>query len=170
MFYLMLFAVAIVFVMALSLFLGVPFLPTHRKQSELLMELAGVGPGSMVVDLGSGAGRLMFAAARRGAKSVTGYELNPVLYLWTKLMIVLKGYNGQVHVLCKSLYKADVKNADIVTMFLFPQFMPPLEKKLFAECKPGTQLASYTFAFPNVKPDIKKEAIFLYTVPNKRAS
>ena len=164
MFYLLLFSVSVLVVFGFSGLLGVPFMPTHRKQTNTMMDLLNIKKGDVLIDLGSGAGRLIFAAAKRGA-IVTGYELNPFLYAWTKIMIYLKGYKGQAQVFCKSLYGADVSKADFVTMFLFPQFMPPLEKKLFAECKPGAKLASYTFGFPNTKEDLKKEAIRLYTVP-----
>ena len=79
------------------LFLGVPFLPTHKKQALKMLELAGLKPGMKVIDLGSGAGRLLFLAASQGATAV-GYELNPFLVLWTRLVILILGKQKQIKV------------------------------------------------------------------------
>lgn len=150
-------------VMFISVVVGVPFVPTHQKQARLMMELAGVAPGLTVIDLGSGAGRLLFLAAARGAAAI-GYELNPLLCLWTKIMIALKGQKGQVQVLCRSLYDADVKGADVVLTFLFPKLMAKLGPKLFAEMKSGSRIVSYAFSIPGHEPVKKEQGIFVYQV------
>lgn len=147
----------------ISVFLGVPFLPTHRRQAELMMDLAGVGPGVKVADLGSGAGRLLWLAAKRGAKAV-GYELNPFLYWWTRVLIIIKGYRGQVEARWQSLYQADLAEADVVFTFLMNKPMLKLEAKLFRELKPGARIVSYTFPFPNRAPLLKREGVFVYQV------
>src|SRR5437763_1875443 len=100
-------------VLLISAVVGVPFLPTHQRQAELMMDLAGVASGKKVVDLGSGAGRLLFLAAARGAVA-TGYELNPFLCAWTLFVVRLRGLSEQVHVKCQSLYGADLHDVDIV--------------------------------------------------------
>jgi ribosomal protein L11 methylase PrmA len=153
----------LLFVFGISVFLGVPFLPTHKPQVEMMMDLAEVGPGKVVVDLGSGAGRLLFAAAKRGAKAI-GYELNPFLVLWTKLQISRKGLSGQVTVLWRSLFKADLTIADVAVAFLFPRYMPRLEKKVFAEQKGGAKFVSYVFPFCQHEPKVKKSALYLYEI------
>lgn len=143
------------------LFLGVPFLPTHRKQARKMMELAQIKPGMKVIDLGSGAGRLLFLAAKSGAQA-TGYELNPFLVVWTKIMIFLKGKRGQIKVFYKSIYDADVTQADVIMMFLYPPHMKKLEAKIFAEAKPDVKMVSYVFQFHSYKPVANEEGIFVY--------
>lgn len=150
-------------VMVISAIVGVPFLPTHRRQAELMMELANVGPSTKVVDLGSGAGRLLFLAARRGASAV-GYELNPILYVWTKIVALCLGLSSRVSVRLKSLYQADLAAADVVVAFLLNQPMKKLAAKLFSELKPGAVIVSYAFPIPGHEPIIKKEGLFVYKV------
>ncbi len=143
------------------LFLGVPFLPTHRRQARLMMKLAEIKPGMKVIDLGSGAGRLLFLAASRGATAV-GYELNPFLVIWTKLMILLRGRSGQVQVFYKSIYDADIADADVIMMFLYPPHMKKITDKIFNEIKPETKILSYVFQFHGHEPIAKEEGIFVY--------
>lgn len=142
-------------------FLGVPFMPTHKKQAIKMMELADIKPGMKVMDLGSGAGRLLFLAAQKGAYA-TGYELNPFLVIWTKLMIFLKGQQRQVQVLYKSIYDADIKEADVIFMFLFPPHMKKLAEKITKEAKSGAKILSYSFALPGWIPLIHEQAIYVY--------
>ena len=149
--------------MFISVFVGVPFVPTHQKQARHMMKLAGIKPGMNVIDLGSGAGRLLFLAARAGART-TGYELNPFLYWWTKIEARLKGLSSLVDMKCQSLYTADVSKADVVLAFLFPEPMKRLGPKLFSEMSPGSKIVSYAFSIPGHEPTIKEQGIFVYEV------
>lgn len=155
--------ILLMLIMVWSVFAGVPFVPTHLPQAKRMMELGGVGPGKTIIDLGSGAGRILFLAARLGANSI-GYELNPFLYFWTKYEIWKRGLTGRVKVYFKSLYKADVSSADIVYSFLFPKPMIRLEPKLMSEMKPGAKIISYAFKMPGVVPAIKEQGIYVYEV------
>lgn len=154
--------VCITIVSAISAVIGVPFLPTHMKQARVMMDLAEIKPGMKVVDLGSGAGRLLFLAAAKGATTV-GYELNPFLVVWTKFAVLIKRL-PLVSVKCQSLYAADLKDVDVVFAFLFPGPMKKLSSKLFSELKPGAKIVSYTFLIPDKEPLLKKEGIFVYQV------
>ena len=127
-----------------------------------MMELAELKPGMKVVDLGSGAGRLLFLAAEHGAVAV-GYELNPLLFWWTKIRSILKKLPS-VTVRCQSLYQADLHDVDVVFAFLFPKLMANLNDKLFSELRPGSKIVSYTFSIPGRTPLIKKDGIFVYQV------
>lgn len=143
------------------LFLGVPFLPTHRKQARKMMELAQIKSGMKVIDLGSGAGRLLFMAARCGVQAI-GYELNPFLVLWTRLIIFLTGKTGQVKVFYRSIYDADIAEADVIFLFLYPPHMKKLERKIFSETKPEVKVLSYVFQFHNYTPVANEQGIFVY--------
>lgn len=154
---------SVVFIISVvSVVVGVPFLPTHRKQAIKMIELAGIKPGAKVVDLGSGAGRLLFLAAAKGAVA-TGYELNPFLVWWTRLAARLKKFSN-VSVRQQSLYTANLKDVDVVFAFLFPEPMKKLSPKLFSELKPGAKIISYTFSIPGKTPILQTEGIFVYQV------
>lgn len=141
-------------------FLGVPFLPTHKKQAEKMVELAQIKSGMKVVDLGSGAGRLLFLSAQAGAQAV-GYELNPFLVVWTKFMIFVKGKQEKIKVFYKSIYEADIKDADVIMMFLYPPHMKKMVSKLH-EVKPGAIILSYAFALPDWQLLKKEQGIYVY--------
>jgi len=150
-------------VLLVSAILGVPFVPTHMAQAEFMFKAAGVGPGMKVVDLGSGEGRLLFLAARGGATAV-GYELNPFLYWYTKLLIWKRGLGGRVEVKCESLYGANLREADVVMAFLFNKPMARLEHKLFSEMKSGSKVVSYTFQIPGRTPVVAEQGVYVYQV------
>lgn len=150
-------------VFSVSVFIGVPPLSTHKAQAIKMIEMAELRSGMKAVDLGSGTGRLLFLAAKRGV-NIDGYELNPFLFFWTKLVSKLFGYENKVNVYLNSIYKADVKNADVVFAFLFPEPMKKLSSKLFSEMKTGTKIVSYAFEFPDKKPMIKEDGILIYKV------
>lgn len=156
--------VLILLILVLSVFAGVPFVPTHMAQAKRMMELGGVGEGKLVIDLGSGAGRLLFLAAGRGASAI-GYELNPILFWYTRWHAWRTKQAKNVSVKLESLYKADVSRADVVFTFLFPQPMIDLDKKLFAEMKPGSKVISYGFKIPGREPVVHEQAIYVYDVP-----
>lgn len=131
-----------------------------------MIELAQLRPGMKVLDLGCGAGRLLFLAAKSGA-DVVGYELNPILVPWVRLVVRLRGLKN-IKIIFKSIFNADLKNADVVFTFLMDRPMKKLEPKLFSECKPGATIISYTFPIPGHEPVLVEEGIFVYKVGDKR--
>lgn len=156
-------AIGVFAIWALSAIIGVPFLPTHKKQARRAMQLANVRPGTKVVDLGSGAGRIVLMAARLGAKAV-GYELNPFLTAWSKVVIWCAGLTGQAEVYLKSIYQADVSDADVVFAFLFPKLMPKVEEGIIPKMKPGALFVSYAFPLPNKKALYINQGLFVYRI------
>ena len=142
------------------IFLGVPFLPTHKKQAQKMIELAEIKPGMLVVDFGSGAGRLLFLSAKAGAEAI-GYELNPFLVLWTKMVIFFTGQQNKVKVFYKSMYEADIKDVDVIMMFLYPPHMKKMVEKL-QQIKSGTVILSYAFALPDWRLIKKEQGIYVY--------
>lgn len=150
-------------VMAFSaIFLKVPFVPTHKKQARVAIELAQIGSQSKIIDLGSGGGRLVFIAAKTGATAV-GYELNPFLYFWCKTISWLRGCNNAKFIF-QSIYNADLTSADVVFTFLSPAHMNKLSDKFAHELKSGAKVISYAFCWPNHTPAVKKEGLFVYQI------
>lgn len=128
---------------------GAPWVPARRRdiaplQKELKLKLK---PGSRVYELGCGEGRLVKALSQQGYR-VTGYEINPLLWLIAYLRCFgLKN----VQVKLGDLWKADLRQTDAVVAFLVPRTMPRLESKAQKEMIKGSVLVSYVFELPNKK-------------------
>ncbi len=141
------------------LFYGAPYFPTLKKPIEDSLDLLDLKPGQVVYDLGCGDGRFLKAAARRGLKAV-GYELNP--FVWFYAWLTCLRYGRQVKVRWGDFWKADLKNADGVFVFLITHYMQKLDAKLSKELKPGTKIVSHAFQLPGRKAAKKRGAMFLY--------
>lgn len=129
---------------------GAPFVPSSDPTAGSMIALARLKPGMRVYDLGSGEGKLLFAAATRGAHSV-GIEINPWLVLYTRIRALLSPYRKLVDVRWQSFWKTDIRDADVVFIYLLPWRMLRLEKKLKKELKKGAIVVSNSFIFPNWK-------------------
>ncbi|MCL2174247.1 hypothetical protein FWH58_03100 [Candidatus Saccharibacteria bacterium] len=88
---------AIVAVIGIGVIIGgAPFVPTRKKWTVDAMKLAGVGSGDVVVDLGSGDGAVLLAALASGARRVIGYEINPLLVIWSRLRLWRYGKRAMI--------------------------------------------------------------------------
>lgn len=141
------FAVLILF-LTIAFVTGAPFVPSTKATAGAMIEFAHIKPGMMVYDLGSGDGRLLFMAAKRGAKAV-GLEINPFLVFLTWVRIMLSPYRGKITVRWRSFWQTDLSDADVVFVYLLPWKMDKLAIKLKRELKPGALIVSNSFVFPN---------------------
>lgn len=155
--------------LCLAFVTGGPFVPSTKRSVEAMIRLADIRTGQTVIDVGSGDGRVLFEAAKHGANSV-GIEINPYLVYYTRLRAFLSPYRGQVRVLWKNLWNADLHEADVVFVYLIPWKMDVLAKKLREETKPGTLIVSNTFIFPHwkiVRKDVKHH-IYAFTITGQK--
>ena len=153
----------------ISMVIGAPFVPMDRRNVDEMMRLARIGSGDRVADLGSGDGRVLIAAARAGAMA-EGWEINPLLWLWSLLRIRLAGVAGEAKVHLGSYWQRPMGDKDVITLFLIHPQMPRMEKKLRAELKPGARVVSYAFRFPSWPPAAKNEkGMYLYTMPVRQS-
>ena len=140
---------------------GAPFEPTREKKLRKMIKLANIKKGDRAVDLGSGDGRIVIALAKAGAKA-HGYEINPILVLFSRYKIKKAGLKGKAFIHWKNFWKTNFRKYDVVMMFQFGTIMHKLEKKLKKELKKGSRVVSYYWKFPNWKPYKKIENIWLY--------
>jgi cyclopropane fatty-acyl-phospholipid synthase-like methyltransferase len=118
------------------------FVPTPADVVDRMLDLAKVSNLDTVVDLGSGDGRILLAAAKQyGAKAV-GYEILPALVEQSRLAVRNAGLVGQVAVEEKDLFTADLSAATVVTLYLGEPNNARLLPKLKA-LKPGTRIVSH---------------------------
>lgn len=134
----------------IAFLIGGPFVPSDNKTAHAMVTLAGIKKGMTVYDLGSGDGRLLFLAAKKGATAV-GYELNPVLAFYTKVRALFSPYRKNIIVHCKNFWNADISDADVIFVYLLPWHMEHLAAKLKKEARKGTYVVSNSFIFPDWK-------------------
>lgn len=144
----------------LVILFGAPFLPTLNKQVYDALDLLDLKPGQTLLELGSGDGKLLRAAASRGINGV-GFELNPILVLWSKVRCWK--YRDLVTIRWQNAWTARWPKCDGIYVFMMGKFMHKVDKKIReSEHHKGTKVVSYTFQIPNKKPKKTKEALSLY--------
>ena len=129
----------------------VVWVPTSEALVEKMLDLAAVGPGDYVIDLGSGDGRTVIAAAKRGARA-RGIEFNPEMVALSKRRAADAGVSGLATFVKADLFETDLSEASVITMFLLPQINLKLRPKLLA-LKPGTRVVSNSFTMEEWEPD-----------------
>jgi SAM-dependent methyltransferase len=148
----------------------VPYVPTPEAVVEKMLDMAKVGPKDVVYDLGSGDGRIVIAAARRGARGV-GVEIDPERIREANANAKAAGVTGQVKFIEGDLFDADIGDATVVTMYLLPEVNLKLRPKLMAELKPGTRIVSQSFHMGEWQPektaDVGYIKIYYWTIPDQ---
>lgn len=138
---------------------GAPFLPTFKAKVELALDLIDLRPGQTLLELGSGDGRVLKAAAKRGIRAV-GYELNPLLVIYSK--IVTWRYRKLVKVYWGNYWHRQWPAVDGIFVFLLQPYMEKLDKNISARTKKGTKLVSFAFTIDSRKAVKSKEGVYLY--------
>lgn len=134
--------VIFIFYMCIAYLTGAPFVPSKRATADAMINLAHIKKGDTVYDLGSGNGKLLLLASKKGAETV-GFEINPLLVLFSNLRGAPTRW--------KNFWHADIHDADVIFIYLIPWKMKRLVAKIKKECKQGTIIVSNSFIFPNWK-------------------
>jgi len=145
----------------------VPFVPTPEDVVAGMLRLANVKRGDVVYDLGSGDGRIVIAAAKRGARGV-GIDINPERVEEANRNARAAGVADRVRFLNQDLFESGLGEATVITLYLLPRLNLKLRPKLLAELKPGTRVVSHGFDMGDWKPDrtvmVGETAIHLWTI------
>ena len=142
-----------------SVFFGAPFLPARTRYIQQSLDMLGLQPGQHLLELGSGDGRVLVAAARRGIYS-TGYEINPILYIYSWLRTWR--YRKYVTLVRGNYWLGTLPSADGIYVFLLQPYMRRLDDKLSREVTVPTKLLSFAFYVPGKKPIATAEGIYMY--------
>lgn len=140
------------------IFIGAPYLPTRSREVDTALKLLNLKKGQTFYELGSGDGKVLLVASSHGLKCV-GYELNPVLFLISKIRTYK---HADIEVKLANFWKADISDADGVFVFLMDRYMSKLDRKLKNESKTGLKLASYNFKIRGKEPVDENDGVFLY--------
>ena len=152
----------------------VVWVPSPQALVDRMLEMAKVTPNDFLVDLGSGDGRTVITAAKRGVRSL-GIEYNPDLVALSQKAAEAAGVTKLAEFVQGDIFESDFSKATVVTMFLLPDLNLRLRPTLL-EMKPGTRLVSNTFHMEDWEADDRVEAgddcsnycrAFLWIVPAK---
>jgi len=130
-----------------------PYVPTPHATVERMLALAGVTRDDTVIDLGSGDGRIVIAAAKRYGARAIGVEYDPKLVAASRRNAGAEGVAERVKFVEGDLFKVDLSPATVVTVYLLPDVNLKLRDKLLAELKPGARLVAHDFDMESWRPD-----------------
>jgi ribosomal protein L11 methylase PrmA len=145
---------------------GAPWLPTPIHKVRKMLALADLKPDELLYDLGCGDGRVLVIAARRFGARAVGIELDPLRYLWCRMLIAVFGLRDRVQIIFGDFFSQDLSQADVVTCYLLQGTNDRLQSKLQRELKPEARVVSHAFVFSaltNTGSDSRAD-IYVYRV------
>lgn len=149
-----------------AFFSGAPFVPTGSARLATMLALAEIKPNELVLDAGSGDGRVVFAVAGHCRRAV-GIEINPVLYWYAKIKKKLLNKNNRltkVEFYRQNLWRFNLAPVDIMMLYFIPDKMERLMHKIKREMKPGARVVSHAFTFPGWQYEKKDGKVYLYKI------
>jgi SAM-dependent methyltransferase len=127
------------------------WVPTPQALVDKMLDMAKVTSKDYVIDLGSGDGRTVITAAKRGAKAL-GIEYNPDMVELSKRNAAKEGVSDRASFIKADIFESDFSQAQVITMFLLSSINMKLRPKIL-DLKPGTRIVSNTFDMGEWKPD-----------------
>jgi SAM-dependent methyltransferase len=155
--------------------LDVPYVPTPQPVVDKMLEMAAVTEKDVVYDLGCGDGRIVVTAARKfGARGV-GVDIDPERIKESNANAKEAGVTDRVTFMRQDLFKIDLREATVVTLYLLPEINLKLRPKLFKELAPGTRIVSHDFDMGDWKPERTEtvndqgieHTLYYWTIPAK---
>jgi hypothetical protein len=129
----------------------VVWVPTPQALVDKMLEMAKVTPADFVIDLGSGDGRTVITAAKRGSRAM-GIEYNPDMVELSKKNAAAAGVSDKATFMKADLFETDLSKAQVITMFLLPSINMKLRPTIL-NLKPGTRIVSNTFTMEDWQAD-----------------
>jgi SAM-dependent methyltransferase len=133
----------------------VVWVPTSEALVEKMLDMAKVTSDDFVMDLGSGDGRMVIAAAKRGARAL-GVEFNPEMVALARRLAAEAGVGDKATFVQGDMFEADLSKATVLALFLLPSNLGRLEPK-FRALAPGTRIVVNTFGIPEWKAEASEQ-------------
>jgi SAM-dependent methyltransferase len=147
----------------------VVWVPTPEGVVNRMLDMARITPQDFLVDLGSGDGRTVIAAAKRGVRAM-GVEYNPDMVAVANREATRQGVSGMVKFVNGDIFATDFRDATVVTLYLLPSLNVKLRPTLL-DMKPGTRVVSHAFNMAEWDPDESAtpegRQVYLWIVPAK---
>ena len=144
-----------------------PFMKTNKKILATIVNELKLKGQETVYELGAGGGHFLQAVEKKYPRAkLIGVEYSWWIYLISKML--LKKKKSGIKLIRANMFKTDIKNADLIYVFLIPTMMMKLSEKITKECRPKTIVISYLFSIPNLtivkKLDINGNSLYFYEV------
>ena len=139
------------------------WIPTPQRLVDIMLDLAQVTSSDHVIDLGSGDGRIVIAAAQRGATAL-GIEYNPVLVEFSRRAAVEAGVADRATFKEADIFESDFSEASVITLYLLQSLNLRL-KPTILDMEPGTRVVSNSFNMGNWEPDQRIGLAHFWIVP-----
>jgi protein-L-isoaspartate O-methyltransferase len=133
-----------------------PYVPSPTSVVSDMLTLAEVGPGDFLIDLGSGDGRIVLTAAKVFGARGFGVDIDEKLVREANESAKSQGLADRVKFVTQDLFKTDISQATVVTMYLLPHTVNMLRDKLLKELKPGTRIISHDYSLADWKEEKSK--------------
>ena len=148
------------------------YVPTPPEVVDVMLKVAGVKRGDVLYDLGSGDGRIPIAAAKKFGIRATGIDIDPDRVWEAEANAKSAGVEKLVRFRREDLFKADFRDATVVTLYLLPELNVRLRPRLWAELKPGTRIVSHQFDMGDWKPEktieLNGRVVYFWTIPERK--
>ena len=148
------------------------YVPTPHEVVDDMLRLANVGKNDILYDLGSGDGRIPIAAAKKFGIKAVGIDIDPERIREATENAKKAGVSHLVTFRQEDLFKADFREATVVTLYLLPDLNVKLRPRLWDELKPGTRIVSHQFEMGTWQPEKKLESsgrtVYFWTIPAKK--
>ncbi len=152
----------------------VPYVSTPQPVVDKMLEVAAVTKDDVVYDLGSGDGRIVITAAKKYGVRGVGVDIDPERVKEAHMNAVQAGVADRVKFLEQDLFRTDLKEASVVTLYLLPDVNLRLRPKLWRELKPGTRVVSHAFDMGDWKPEqtlqVEGRTIYYWVIPKDSPS
>ena len=153
--------------------LDAPNLATELEVVDAMLGLAEVRPGDFVVDLGSGDGRILIAAARSLGARGLGVDIDPARIREANANARAAGVTGHVAFRREDLFATPLAEADVLTLYLTPEVNLRLRPRILSQMRPGTRVVSHDFDMGDWRWDqrsrIGNATVYLWIVPARVA-
>ncbi len=153
--------IVVLLVLALPVTSGPPYVPTLKLNINTALDLLDLKPGQTLLDLGSGDGRVMIAAAKRGI-NVVGIEVSPILALIAYFRTHKYRRQVKVKIIWGNYFLTHWPPADGVFGFIIQYQMRRLDNRLQEWHDHPVRMASFAFKIPDKEPIAEKDSVFLY--------
>jgi Methyltransferase domain len=148
----------------------VPYVPTPQPVVDAMLQVAKVGKNDVLYDLGSGDGRIVVTAAQKYGTRGVGIDINPERIQEANANAQKAGVTDLVQFRQQDLFKTDLSEASVITLYLLPDVNLKLRPQLL-KLKPGTRIVSHAFDMGDWKPEqtlqVDGKTIYYWVVPKE---